>query len=215
MRMQSAASSRTPVPACPRRFAAGSSSRSSPPRGSGEPGSASAWRTRSSRGMAGASRWTVARAPGRSSLSGFRSRLSSGTPPRPRSPRPVPKVPVQPRPAGASPMPDPGMLLSEARRELARLLPVLDLLTGDLDGTTWRGRPVETEWSPIEIVCHLRDEEAEDFPARLRVVVAGGRHFAPIDPERWAEERHYRDADPREALGQLRTLRATNLRFLG
>jgi len=112
-------------------------------------------------------------------------------------------------------MPDPGMLLSEGRRELARLLPVLDLLTGDLDGATWRARPAEAEWSPIEIVCHLRDEEAEDFPARLRVAVTGGRQFTPVDPERWAEERHYRDADPREALAALRTLRAASLRFLG
>jgi DinB superfamily len=112
-------------------------------------------------------------------------------------------------------VPDPGVLLSEARRELARLPPVLDLLTGDLDVATWRARPAAAEWSPVEIVCHLRDEEAEDFPARLRVVVAGGRQFAPIDPERWAEERSYRDADPREALGALRTLRAASLRFLG
>jgi DinB superfamily len=112
-------------------------------------------------------------------------------------------------------MPDPGTLLTEARRELARLLPVLDLLTGDLDGSAWRARPAAAEWSPIEIVCHLRDEEAEDFPARLRVVVTGGGSFAPIDPERWAEERYYRDADPREALAALRTLRATSLRFLG
>jgi hypothetical protein len=112
-------------------------------------------------------------------------------------------------------MPDPEVLLSEACRELARLLPMLDLLTVDLDGAGWRARPAAAEWSPIEIVCHLRDEEAEDFPARLRVVVTGGRQFAPIDPERWAEEGRYRDADPREALDALRTLRSASLRFLG
>jgi len=109
----------------------------------------------------------------------------------------------------------PGVLPSEARRELARLLPVLDLLTVDLDGGGWRARPAAAEWSPIEIVCHLRDEEAEDFPARLRGVLAGGQQLAPIDPERWAEERRYRDADPREALDALRTLRSASLRFLG
>ena len=111
-------------------------------------------------------------------------------------------------------MPDHGVLLIEARGELARLLPALDLLTGDLDLATWCERPATAEWSPVEIVCHLRDEEAEDFPARLRVAVAGGQRFAPIDPERWAVERRYREADPRPALDALRALRRESLELL-
>jgi hypothetical protein len=63
-------------------------------------------------------------------------------------------------------------------------------------------------------VCHLRDEEAEDFGARLRVVVEGGRSFTPIDPERWAVERRYLEVDPREAMAALRERRATTVTFL-
>jgi hypothetical protein len=111
-------------------------------------------------------------------------------------------------------MPDPATVLAEARRELTRLLPALEALLGDLDDATWRARPAPAEWSPVEIVCHLRDEEGEDFPARLRVVLEGGRPFAPIDPERWVEERRYRDAAPREALEALRVRRAASLEWL-
>jgi hypothetical protein len=111
-------------------------------------------------------------------------------------------------------MVDPAFVLSEARRELARLVPVLDALVGDLDAAMWRARPAPEEWAPVEIVCHLRDEEAEDFPARIRVVLEGVRAFTPIDPERWAVERRYREADPPAALATLRATRALNLAWL-
>jgi DinB family protein len=109
---------------------------------------------------------------------------------------------------------DPAVLLAEARTELGRLPLILDGLLRDADAALWRERPAPAEWSPLEIVCHLRDEEVEDFGARVRVVVEGGDRFAPIDPERWAAERRYRDAEPKAALAAWRERRATNLAFL-
>jgi hypothetical protein len=112
-------------------------------------------------------------------------------------------------------MADPARLLASARADLQRLPRILDALLGDLDVATWRERPAEAEWSPVEIVCHLRDEETEDFGARLRVVVDGGGAFAAIDPVRWAEERRYRSADPNAALAAFAERRAATLVFLG
>ena len=109
---------------------------------------------------------------------------------------------------------DPAALLAAVRRDLARLPVVLDALLSDLADGSWRMRPATNEWSPLEIVCHLRDEEAEDFGARVRVVVEGGTAFVPIDPERWAVERRYADADLRVALALLQERRASNLVFL-
>jgi hypothetical protein len=120
-------------------------------------------------------------------------------------------------PPAASPDPppiDPARLLSTARRELARLGPTLDVLLDGLDEGAWRARPAPAEWAPVEIVCHLRDEESEDFGARVRLVLAGGRRFTPIDPERWAVERRYRAADPGDALAALRRARAASLDLL-
>jgi len=111
-------------------------------------------------------------------------------------------------------MTDPSALVSEARRELARFPALLGAVLAGLEPESWRARPAPDEWAPVEIVCHLRDEEAEDFGARGRVVLAGGTHFTPIDPERWAVERRYREADPAAALAAFRTHREANLALL-
>jgi len=105
-------------------------------------------------------------------------------------------------------------LLVEARRELARLPMVLETLLAGLDEAAARTRPAADEWSPVEILCHLRDEETEDFGARLRVIVDGAGDFAPIDPERWAEERRYRDASLPGVLEALRARRQASLDLL-
>lgn len=105
-------------------------------------------------------------------------------------------------------------LLADARRELARLPAALDALLAGLDEAVARTRPAPAEWSPVEIVCHLRDEETEDFGARLRVIVDGAAEFAPIQPERWAVERRYREASLPEALEALRARRQASLDLL-
>jgi hypothetical protein len=110
---------------------------------------------------------------------------------------------------------EPGAALAAARRELARLMPALDTLLDGLDESAWRARPLPDEWAPVEIVCHLRDEEREDFGARLRVVLAGGSRFVPIDPAGWAVDRRYREQDPLSALRDLEAARADSLAFLG
>jgi hypothetical protein len=111
-------------------------------------------------------------------------------------------------------MVDAKVVVADVRTDLARLPRTLRALLDGLEAVLWRERPVEKEWSPVEVVCHLRDEETEDFGARVRVVVAGGERFVPIDPERWAVERRYRDADPVTALAALCEHRAANLEFL-
>jgi hypothetical protein len=111
-------------------------------------------------------------------------------------------------------MTDAQALLRSARAALAGLPAVLEGLLADLDAAAWRTRPAADEWAPVEIVCHLRDEEDEDFGARVRVVLAGSARFAPIDPEGWAVARRYRDADPAEALAAFRARREASLAWL-
>ena len=108
-------------------------------------------------------------------------------------------------------MTDASDLLNETRRELARFSTLLELLVGELDEATWRARPAPGEWAPVEIVCHLRDEELEDFGARLRVVLDGGTSFLPIDPEKWAVERGYREDSGPRALAAFCERRAASL----
>ena len=110
--------------------------------------------------------------------------------------------------------PDPRILLAHARLELARAPAAVDALVAGLDDDAARARPAPDEWSPVEILCHLRDEEAEDFGARLSVIVDGGQDFAPIDPERWARERGYRDTALADAESAWRARRRATLRRL-
>ena len=105
-------------------------------------------------------------------------------------------------------------LLGEARRELARLPALLDALLAGLDEAGARTRPAPDEWSPVEIICHLRDEEVEDFGARVRVILSGAGEFAKIDPERWAKERSYGEASLPVVLDELRVRRQASLDML-
>jgi hypothetical protein len=105
-------------------------------------------------------------------------------------------------------------LLAEARHELGRLPAMLDQLLSGLDAESARTRPAPAEWSPVEIVCHLRDEETEDFRARLRVILDGTGDFVKIDPERWTVERRYREASLADALEAFRERRRESLELL-
>ena len=111
-------------------------------------------------------------------------------------------------------MTDRTSLVSEARHELARFPVLLDAMVAGLTPARWRARPAPDEWSPVEIVCHLRDEEAEDFGARVRVILSGSGRFTPIDPQGWATTRCYHADDPAEALAAFRRHRAESLAML-
>ena len=111
-------------------------------------------------------------------------------------------------------MSDPVEVLGATRRELARLPPLLFAMVGDLEEAAARARPAPGEWAPIEILCHLRDEETEDFGARLRAVLDGRSEFAPIDPARWVAERRYLEAPLAEVLDAIQARRRASLDLL-
>ena len=95
-------------------------------------------------------------------------------------------------------------------------------------------RPATGSWSPVEIVCHLRDVE-ELFQIRFHTILAldeptiltfgatpdvlrawkiGGAIGHPLDPDRWATERQYIRADAAEALAAWRRRRDEVLALL-
>ncbi len=58
----------------------------------------------------------------------------------------------------------------------------------------WRFDP--EKWCLLEIVCHLYDEEREDFRARLNSVLhTPGVAFTSINPVGWVAERKYLEQD--------------------
>jgi len=69
------------------------------------------------------------------------------------------------------------------------------LFTGLLpDEIRWK--PAPEKWCALEIICHLHDEEREDFRARLTSVLeTPDQPFTKIDPQAWVCERKYMDHD--------------------
>jgi len=61
-------------------------------------------------------------------------------------------------------------------------------------------QPAPGEWSPTEVLCHLRDVEREVNLPRLRTILASANPFIPgQDTDRWALERQYQQQDCLEA----------------
>ena len=57
-----------------------------------------------------------------------------------------------------------------------------------------RWKPPSQNWSLLEIVCHLVDEEREDFRKRIELTLRDNTIAWPsINPELWAVDRRYND----------------------
>lgn len=53
-------------------------------------------------------------------------------------------------------------------------------------------KPDPKTWCLLEVVCHLLDEEIEDFRARVEHVLSRpGQPLNPIRPETWPKDRNY------------------------
>ena len=69
-------------------------------------------------------------------------------------------------------------------------------LTEGLTPDQARWKPTSQDWSILEVINHLYDEEREDFRLRVQQTIERPREpLPPIDPERWAIERHYNDRE--------------------
>jgi hypothetical protein len=93
---------------------------------------------------------------------------------------------------------------------------VLDALLAPLADDAWRWRPEPGKWSLVEVVCHLVDEEIDDFRLRTRLTLDSPETRWPrTDPEAWVTERRYVQQDPWERLASFRSERSASVRWLG
>jgi len=93
-------------------------------------------------------------------------------------------------------------------------------LAAALEGVTpaeskWKPTPGGTDWSIVEIVNHLADEEVEDFRTRLRLTLESPLADWPkIDPVGAAIARKYQDRDLAESIARFATARKESLAWL-
>lgn len=99
---------------------------------------------------------------------------------------------------------------------LAHFPKTLSVLIRNADAHTLSRRGHDTiGWSIVEILCHLADEEVEDFRVRLELTLTDPSGAWPgIDPEGVAVSRAYRQQEPQQALRRFVSAREVNVRWL-
>lgn len=71
------------------------------------------------------------------------------------------------------------------------------------------------DWSILHVVCHLADEEAEDFRARLTLFLSDpAAEWPPINPQAWPAERGYEHRDLAAELARFERERAASIAWL-
>lgn len=92
---------------------------------------------------------------------------------------------------------------------------ILPAVVSDIDDEDARWRPDGGEWSIVEIIQHLCDEEVEDFRTRVRLTLEEpDAPWPPIDPEGWALARRYREARLDESVHEFARRRRESVRWL-
>lgn len=107
------------------------------------------------------------------------------------------------------------LTIAEAASRLATSAETIRTLVETADAAQAGWRPAPDQWSILEVVNHLADEEAEDFRTRLDLLVSRpGEPWPPIDPEGWVVSRAYATRDLRESLARFRDERSRSLAWL-
>ena len=87
--------------------------------------------------------------------------------------------------------------------------------TAGLSDAQARWRPGPDQWSILEVVCHLADEEVRDFRTLLDLLLhAPDDPWPSVDPEAWAREERYRERSLAPELARFQAERARSLAFL-
>jgi hypothetical protein len=76
-------------------------------------------------------------------------------------------------------------------------------------------KPDPESWSIREVLCHLYDEEREDFRVRLELILYhSGSEWPPIDPRGWVSARAYNQRDLADTLQGFNAEREKSLAWL-
>ncbi|MHC5209916.1 MAG: DinB family protein [Planctomycetota bacterium] len=106
---------------------------------------------------------------------------------------------------------DPSRLASQLAATPAAVRALLHGLTPEQ--TRWR--PKADKWSLLEVLCHLTDEERQDFRMRLHLVIESeDAPWPEIDPGGWVKSRGYNTRDVAQSLKDFEHERAETLKWL-
>jgi hypothetical protein len=100
-------------------------------------------------------------------------------------------------------------------QELACGLDVIKTLVSGVTQAEAQSRPDDDSWSILEVICHLYDEEREDFRQRLDIILHHPDSvWPPIDPRGWVLARKYNHRDLIEMLNRFSAERTKSVEWL-
>ena len=100
-------------------------------------------------------------------------------------------------------------------RQLEQNREVIYHLLKDATQEEYLWRPQPEKWCLLEILCHLADEELEDFRTRTQHVLETPEgQPPPIFPDTWVKERNYVEQDYEATLNRFLDERATSVEWL-
>ncbi len=99
--------------------------------------------------------------------------------------------------------------------ELHRNSSVFENLLKNINKKDYLYKTNPEKWCLLEILCHLHDEEREDFRARVKHTLKTPAEPLPsIDPVGWVESRKYIQSDYSESLNKFLKEREQSVKWL-
>ena len=99
--------------------------------------------------------------------------------------------------------------------ELTRNKIIFKNILEGLEKEAYLWKPNPEKWCALEVVCHLYDEEREDFRARVKLTLENPAMPAnPIDPVGWVTARKYIEQDYNNVLQRFLLERDNSLAWL-
>jgi hypothetical protein len=99
--------------------------------------------------------------------------------------------------------------------QMANNAQTIRALTEGVSNEQARWKPNPKTWSLLEVICHLVDEEREDFRTRVDTILHKPGEDPPgIDPQAWVSERQYNQRNPAEMIAAFLAEREQSLAWL-
>lgn len=108
------------------------------------------------------------------------------------------------------------MDLDQITTQLAHQAEAIGALVHGVSDEQARWKPDPDNWSILEVLHHLYDEEIEDFRRHLdHILFYADKPWPRIDPGGWVIQRRYNEQDPAAMLAKFLAARQASLAWLG
>ncbi len=88
------------------------------------------------------------------------------------------------------------MKFTDLYQEMVNSTEIIRALTANISQAEAQAKPTPETWSILEVICHLYDEEREDFREHLDFILhRQNEEWHRIEPQGWVSSRKYNEKD--------------------